>query len=80
MWKNAVIILTCANRFINRKSEEYDEEENQEEKVFEAYTKMTEQWKTKITASLNNDVGLLPEDIEKNTNCSCWKEGGTTNL
>ena len=54
IWKNALFVLTFANRYINEAEDKYDEAEE----IQEEFDKRKELWTTTIRAALRDEVGV----------------------
>ena len=65
LWENAVIILTCANRFILRKKADIPESERSDEIILRAFNERVDEWNLKLRECLKNTVELSPEVVEK---------------
>lgn len=65
IWDNAVLVLTCANKFISSKKSTMVNCDDLNEKIKKIFTEQLETWKTKLMKCLKEDLHLSIETVMK---------------
>ena len=65
IWNNAVLVLTCANKFISSKKSTLPKSDDLNDKVSKIFTEQLEMWKTKLLKCFKEDLDLPMETVMK---------------
>ena len=63
IWKNAVVVLTCANKFISTTKSAMPTTDDLNEKVITMFNQQLETWKEKLAETFKRDLHLSEDTI-----------------